>query len=179
MKISQLSHYARPEDILGVLLRRVSGLWRRTLNAELANIDLTEMQFVLLMAIAWRTEAREPFTQSQLVEQLKFSRALTSQVLQSLDRKGLVAKRASSDARTPCLALTTAGERKVRAAIKVLEQTEADFWADIPEVADTIRLAFTQVLLHHGEAIEGHFGMADEPAHSGARSAPKRRSKKP
>jgi DNA-binding MarR family transcriptional regulator len=162
VKISLLSHYARPEDILGVLLRRVSGLWRRTLNAGLADIDLTEMQFVLLMAIGWRTEGGQPFTQSQLVEHLKFSRALTSQVLQSLDRKGLVAKRASADARTPRLSLTAAGERKVRAAITVLERTEADFWADIPDVADTLRLAFTQVLLHHGESIQGDFGIADD-----------------
>jgi DNA-binding MarR family transcriptional regulator len=174
VKISQLSHYSRPEDILGVLLRRVSGLWRRTLNAELATIELTEMQFVLLMAIAWRTEGGESFTQSQLVEQLKFSRALTSQVLQSLDRKELVTKRASADARTPRVALTTAGERKVRAAIKVLERTEADFWADIPEVADSMRLAFTQVLLHHGESIEGQFGMAeDEPPTASGRTARK------
>jgi tripartite-type tricarboxylate transporter receptor subunit TctC len=36
MRISKFSRYSAAEDILGVLLRRVSGLWRRRLNDLMA-----------------------------------------------------------------------------------------------------------------------------------------------
>src|SRR4051794_8828007 len=112
MRVSQISGYDRAEDILGVLIRRVSGLWRRTLNARLSEIDLTEMQFVLLLAIAWKSEDSEACTQSALVQQTKISRALASQVLRSLVRKRFILKSTSADTRTWGLRLTTRGEKK-------------------------------------------------------------------
>jgi DNA-binding MarR family transcriptional regulator len=176
MKISRLTRYSRAEDILGVLLRRVSGLWRRRLNAELAAIDLTEIQFVLLMAVAWRTEDGQTFTQRDLVEHTNLSRALTSQVLQSLFRKGLVSKRASTDARTPRLTLTAAGERKVRAAVLVVERTEAAFWSEIPEVADKLRDALSGILHHHQGPLEAESAEDEASGLAGRRKGRKSRS---
>jgi DNA-binding MarR family transcriptional regulator len=150
MRVSQISGYSRAEDILGVLIRRVSGLWRRTLSARLSEIDLTEMQFVLLLAIAWKTQDREAFTQSELVRHVKISRALTSQVLSTLARKRLILKGASSDMRTWKLRLTARGEKKVEQAFKMLRQTEQEFWGPIPDITRKLRADLQAVLAHHG-----------------------------
>jgi len=83
MKISKFSRYRTAEDILGVLLRRVSGLWRRRLNEELAKIDLTEMQFVILMAIAWKTQDVRDITQAELGQHARVHKALLSQVMKT------------------------------------------------------------------------------------------------
>ena|ERR1700759_1923210 len=146
MNLSKFSRYRAAEDILGVLLRRVSGLWRRRLNEELVTIDLTEMQFVVLMAIAWNTQDTPNITQAQLSQQARIHKALLSQIMKTLVRKGLVASSNSKDSRTRALRLTAAGSAKVRKALKILERTEDAFWADIPEMAGRLRKDLGEIL---------------------------------
>jgi len=151
MKISKYSRYRAAEDILGVLLRRVSSLWRRRLNEELAKVDLTEMQFVLLMALAWKTQEAPDITQAQLGQHAKIHKALLSQVMKTLVRKGLVVHSNSEDSRTRSLRLSTDGNAKVRKALKILERTEDSFWADIPDLATRLRKDLAQILRAKGE----------------------------
>jgi DNA-binding MarR family transcriptional regulator len=146
MKISKFSRYRTAEDILGVLLRRVSGLWRRRLNEELAKIDLTEMQFVILMAIAWKTQDVRDITQAELGQHARIHKALLSQVMKTLVRKSLVAQSSSKDARTRSIRLSAGGSAKVRKALKILERTEDAFWADIPEMAGRLRKDLGEIL---------------------------------
>jgi DNA-binding MarR family transcriptional regulator len=155
MRVTQVSGYNRAEDILGVLIRRVSGLWRRTLNAQLSQIDLTEMQFVLLLGIAWKSQDGDTFTQSELAQHTKISRALASQVLRSLVRKRFILKSTSSDTRTWRLRLTARGEKKVEQAFTILRRTEEEFWGNIPDLAGSLRTALQAVLTHHAHALEG------------------------
>jgi len=154
MKISKYSRYQAAEDILGVLLRRVSGLWRRRLNEELAKVDLTEMQFVLLMAIAWKTQEARHITQAQLGQHAKVHKALLSQVMKTLIRKGLVVHSDSEDSRTRSLRLSARGNAKARKALKILERTEEAFWADIPDLATRLRKDLGQILKAKGEEPE-------------------------
>jgi MarR family transcriptional regulator, organic hydroperoxide resistance regulator len=146
MKISKFSRYQTAEDILGVLLRRVSGLWRRRLNEELAKIDLTEMQFVVLMAIAWNTQEVRDITQARLSQHARIHKALLSQIMKTLVRKSLVAQSESKDSRTRSLRLTALGSAKVRKALTILERTEDAFWADIPEMAGRLRQDLGEIL---------------------------------
>ena len=146
MKLEKYSRYRAAEDILGVLLRRVSGLWRRRLNEELATIDLTEMQFVILMAIAWKTQDVRDITQAALGQHARVHKALLSQVMKTLLRKSLVTQSNSEDLRTRSLRLTAMGNAKVRKALKILERTEDAFWADIPEVAGRLRKDLGEIL---------------------------------
>jgi DNA-binding MarR family transcriptional regulator len=170
MRVTQVSGYNRAEDILGVLIRRVSGLWRRTLNARLNEIDLTEMQFVLLLAIAWKSQDGSTFTQSELAQHTKISRALASQVLRSMVRKRVILKSTSSDTRTWRLSLTARGEKKVEQAFAILRRTEEEFWGGMPDVARNLRQALQAALKHHAGALEGFEAETSARARRAARS---------
>ena len=105
------------------------------------------MQFVVLMAIAWNTQDTPNMTQAQLSQYARIHKALLSQIMKTLVRKGLVALSNSKDSRTRALRLTATGSAKVRKALKILERTEDAFWADIPEMAGRLRKDLGDILL--------------------------------
>jgi MarR family transcriptional regulator, organic hydroperoxide resistance regulator len=135
--VSTISRFHSSYDVLGYVLRLVSALWHRSLNAELAAIDLTEMQFVLLLGLAWLVEAQpDGVTQRELADACSCSAALASQVMQSLARKKLVDVSAHArDSRARVLRLSREGEAKVTQAVAILDRVDRDFWADDPALA--------------------------------------------
>lgn len=147
LKVSELSHFKSSYEVLGYLLRLVSSLWHRQLNAELAKIDLTEMQFVLLIGLGWMTEHQpKGISQKELAQACGCSTALASQVLQKLVRKELViVKSDTRDARARVVRLSAAGEIKLKKAVQILDQTDADFRKDDPEVFENLYRALRAV----------------------------------
>ena len=140
LKFSEVCSYRSSYDVLGYLLRLMSSIWHRRLNAVLVKIDLTEMQFVLLMGLGWLTEARtEGVSQKELAESCGCSTALASQVLKKLLRKNLIRMdNDARDARARMVRLTEAGEERLREAIVVLETVDKEFRADNPKVAQDL-----------------------------------------
>jgi DNA-binding MarR family transcriptional regulator len=137
LSLSRLSHFQSPYDVLGYLLRLMSAIWHRRLNAELAKIDLTEMQFVLMMGLGWLAETRsEGVSQKELAESCGCSTALASQVLQKLVKKQLVVIESDPrDARARVVQLSKTGEQKIREAVVILERTDEEFRSDNPQVS--------------------------------------------
>jgi DNA-binding MarR family transcriptional regulator len=128
--VSKFSRYSTPSDSLGFLLRQLFMLWRRSVESGLARIDLTHMQFVLLIGLGWLTRNGESVRQFELGRFCKSSRALTSQTLTTLIRKKLVVRVPDPmDGRSNLLRLSPAGERKLREAVPVLEAVEERFLA--------------------------------------------------
>ena len=154
MQISEISRYSRAEDIISVLLRRVSTLWRRRLNEGLADIHLTEMQFIVLIGLAWVSGRKTNITQQDLSNYTKLSRALVSQIMENLVRKDLVSKTKGTDARTWNVNLTPLGEEKVAQAFKVQEREEDRFWAEIPELKVELKSVLERILAYYVLAVE-------------------------
>jgi DNA-binding MarR family transcriptional regulator len=140
LKLSAVSRFKSSYDVLGYLLRLMSQIWHRRLNAELAKIDLTEMQFVLMMGLAWLSESRsDGVSQKELAEDCGCSTALASQVLKHLVAKKLVeVKFDPSDGRARVVQLSKAGEKRIRMAVKILERTDEEFRSDDPEVSQNL-----------------------------------------
>lgn len=140
LKISRESRFRSAYDVLGYLLRLMSLIWHRQLNTKLMSIGLTEMQFVLLIALAWLTETKpDGVQQKELAESCGCSVALASQVLQSLKRKELVRIDIDArDARSRIVTLSRTGEDKVLAALHILERTDEEFRSDAPELFDRL-----------------------------------------
>jgi len=130
VKISEISPYRSPEDVLGWLLRLLSALWHRKLNAELLAIDLTEMQFVLLIGLGWMTQEGDAVSQKDLGQFCRTSPALTSQVLRSLVRKKLVSIATGNDTRMRMVLPSPLGESKLRQAVAILQATDEEFWKE-------------------------------------------------
>ena len=60
------TRYAEPDDSLGYLLHQLASLWRRQMNARLAEIGLTHTQFIFLIGLAWLAHDGAEVTQEAL-----------------------------------------------------------------------------------------------------------------
>src|SRR3954470_5342078 len=102
----------------GFLLWRVTQRWQRAIVAALRPLDLTHAQFVLLMSTWWlaRGSGRGP-SQRDVAEHAEADPMMTSQVLRTLEKRGLVVRNAdAADARVKRLSVTPAGTRLARRA---------------------------------------------------------------
>lgn len=140
------TRYEGPAASPGFALWRVATIWQRAVRAALVELELTHAQFVLLTSAAW-LEAEsgprgEPVTQVAIASHASTDAVMTSEVLRTLERKGLVRRSAHpDDARARCIAVTVAGRRLVRRAVAKVEAVdEAFFGSPGPELRALARL---------------------------------------
>ena len=134
------SRYAEATESPGFLLWQATNLWQRRQKAALKELDLTHVQFVLLASLAWLSRNGEPVTQAWIAEHAKTDAVMTSEVLRTLQRKGLVERRPHpDDTRAKSLELTPEGTEVVRRAVTLVERTDQEFFG--PLNGDAERLA--------------------------------------
>ena len=122
-----------PNDSPGFLLWHATLRWQRGVAQALAPLDLTHVQFVLLACTWWLNEQGERPSQIALAAQAGTDIKMTSQVLRSLERKGLIEREVDTvDTRARRLRVTRRGKRLAPRAIAVVEQVDSDFFADVP-----------------------------------------------
>jgi len=123
-----------PNDSPGFLLWHATLRWQRGIAQALAPLDLTHVQFVLLACTWWLNEQGERPSQIALAGQAGTDIKMTSQVLRSLERKGLVEREVdTADTRARRLRVTRRGARLAPRAIAVVEQLDSHFFADVPK----------------------------------------------
>jgi DNA-binding MarR family transcriptional regulator len=129
-----------PNDSPGYLLWHATLRWQRGIAHALAPLDLTHVQFVLLACTWWLNEQGARPSQIAVAAQAGIDIKMTSQVLRSLERKGLITREIdSADTRARRVLVTRKGARLAPRAIAVVEQVDANFFADVP-AADALRL---------------------------------------
>jgi DNA-binding MarR family transcriptional regulator len=122
-----------PNDSPGFLLWHATLRWQRGVAQALAPLGLTHVQFVLLACTWWLNEQGERPSQIALATQAGTDIKMTSQVLRSLERKGLIEREIdTADTRARRLRVTRRGKRLAPRAIAVVEQVDSDFFADLP-----------------------------------------------
>lgn len=126
-----------PDQSPGFLLWHATLRWQRAIAAALAPLDLTHVQFVLLASTWWLNEHGERPNQVALATHAGTDIKMTSQAIRSLEAKGLVERAIDpADARARRLRVTRRGARLAPRAISTVEQTDAEFFADIaPDIA--------------------------------------------
>jgi DNA-binding MarR family transcriptional regulator len=119
----------RPDDSPGFLLWHATLRWQRDIAQALAPLDVTHVQFVLLASTWWLNRGGNHPSQVELAEFAGTDVKMTSQVLRSLERKGLVAREIDrSDARAFRLRVTPRGARLAPRAIDVVQGVDAAFF---------------------------------------------------
>jgi DNA-binding MarR family transcriptional regulator len=114
--------------------------WQRGVAAALGPLDLTHVQFVLLACIWWLNEQGEQPTQVRLAAQAGTDIKMTSQVLKTLEAKGLVERQVDpADTRARRLRVTRRGTRLAPRAIAVVDRVDAEFFSELP-AADVVDL---------------------------------------
>jgi len=128
----QAFQFEKSDDSTGFLLWQVSSLWQRRINAGLRQFDLTHAQFVLLASLMWLAKDKKPVTQVDLASHAKTDIMMTSNVLRTLEGKGLVMRDPHpSDTRAKSLSITAQGRRLATQAIQVIENIDHDFFSKL------------------------------------------------
>jgi DNA-binding MarR family transcriptional regulator len=126
-----------PSQSPGFLLWHATLRWQRGIAAALAPLELTHVQFVLLASAWWLNEHGQRPNQIALAAHAGTDVKMTSQVIRNLERKGLVEREIDpADTRARRLRVTRRGGRLAPRAIAIVEQVDAEFFADVaPDVA--------------------------------------------
>jgi DNA-binding MarR family transcriptional regulator len=123
----------QPNDSPGFLLWHATLRWQRAIAQALAPLDLTHVQFVLLACTWWLNRQQEHPNQVAVAAQAGTDIKMTSQVLRTLERKGLIEREtAEDDTRARRLRVTTRGKALAAKAIAVVEAVDDQFFADAP-----------------------------------------------
>jgi len=129
------SRHAGPKESPGFLLWQLAMRWQQALRPALAALDLTHAQFVLLASAAYlgSTAAEEdgPVTQKVLGDHARLDAVTTSEVLRTLEAKGLIERHPHpGDARARAVAVTRAGKALARKAIPAVEEADAAYFRE-------------------------------------------------
>jgi DNA-binding MarR family transcriptional regulator len=129
-------------DRPGFLLWHATARWQRRVADALAPLQLTHTQFVLLAGTAWlEADAGRP-SQRELSEHAGTDTMTTSQVIRTLEERGLVQRdEDAADARVKRLHCTPVGLELAARAVAAVEHVDDDFFAPADE-----RTASLQVL---------------------------------
>lgn len=126
----------------GFLLWQAANLWQREQNKALKDIGLTHVQFMLLYHIFHLEKKLIDVSQSQLAEIANADTMMTSQVVRSLEKKGLVFRQKSAhDSRALELQTTNKGRIVILQALKVVDAIDHLIFDKIADVS-----AFTNSL---------------------------------
>jgi DNA-binding MarR family transcriptional regulator len=123
-----------PDQSPGFLLWRATLRWQRMIAAALAPLELTHVQFVLLACAWWLNESGERPSQVAVARQAGTDVKMTSEVLRSLERKGLLKREPDEDdARARRVVVTRKGKALAPKAIAVVEAVDAEFFDPVPK----------------------------------------------
>ena len=128
------SRFPAASESPGLLLWRVTNRWQAVMRAALAPHGVTHVQYVLLASLTWLAD-REPerlVTQTDLAAFAATDLMMTSQVLRSLEKAGLVERLPHpTDRRARVLRTTPAGAETARRATADVEDADATFFAAV------------------------------------------------
>ena len=130
-----------PDESPGFLLWHVTLRWQREMVAALAPLDLTHVQFVLLAATWWLNSHGEHPNQLGLATHAGTDVKMTSQVLRTLEAKGLIRRETDpADTRARRLHATDRGAELAQRAIVAVEAADAAFFRPTPDLATLVTL---------------------------------------
>jgi DNA-binding MarR family transcriptional regulator len=120
----------QPNESPGYVLWRISATWQRRIRAALKPVGLTHAQFVLLTCLIWLQDRRgKRVTQADIAEQTGLDKVTTGDVLQTLEKAGLVTRTPhAKDKRAWQIAPTPRGRAKIAKAFPEVVAVDRDFF---------------------------------------------------
>ncbi len=121
-----------PGESPGFLLWHATLRWQRRIAGVLAPLDLTHVQFVLLASTWWLNRQGQQPSQVELAAHAGTDVKMTSQVVRSLEKKGLVTRAVDErDTRARRLRVTRTGARLAPRAVTAVEGVDAQFFRGV------------------------------------------------
>ena len=121
--------FGKPDNSPGFLLWQATNLWQRRMRSALRESGLTHVQFVLLTSTVWLNDHEMETTQVAISKFAHADVMMVSQVLRSLEEKGLILRLQNSvDTRAHMISPTEKGRDLIGKAIKIVEDTDSAFF---------------------------------------------------
>lgn len=118
-----------PADARGAMLERVATAWHLQLRSVLVALDLTPAQFRLLVAAAWLNARQTGVRQSDISLHANADAVMTSEVLRTLETRGLIARAPhATDRRAKAITITETGGALADRALRLVDLTETRFF---------------------------------------------------
>ena len=132
--MSDGTRHADAWDSPGFLLWHATLRWQRTMAEALEPLGLTHVQFVLLASTWWLCEHDGPPRQRDLADHAGTDPMMTSQVLRTLESKGLLVREADpADGRAWRLRPTKSGSALARRAVAAVEDADTAYFERVPQ----------------------------------------------
>jgi MarR family transcriptional regulator, organic hydroperoxide resistance regulator len=124
-----------PHEAPSALLERVSTAWHVTMRSALITLGLTPAQFRLLVAAAWLGSRNDGVRQSEIAEHAGTDAVMTSEVLRTLEARGLITRQPHpTDRRAKAIAITPDGGALADRALRLVDSAEQRFFeTGLPE----------------------------------------------
>lgn len=143
----------QPEESAGFLLWHLTLRWQREIAAALKPFGLTHVQFVLLASTWWFNANDQQPTQAAVAAHAGTDVKMTSQVIRTLEKKGLLTRDVdTADTRARRLVVTAAGTSLAPRAIEIVETVDRALLTPLPP---TEAQAFTNGLHKLRHAVGG------------------------
>lgn len=118
----------------GFLLWHATLRWQRIVSSVLGGVDLTHAQFVLLAGTLWLQRHDGPPSQRELADHAGTDEMMTSQVVRTLEKQGLLIRAPDgTDARVKRVHTTRRGANLARRAVKLVEAVDNEVFGDGPD----------------------------------------------
>ncbi|WP_199513853.1 MarR family winged helix-turn-helix transcriptional regulator [Nucisporomicrobium flavum] len=142
--MSLATRHESADDSPGLLLWQVTNRWQAAQRAALKPYDITHVQFVLLATLTY-LQASGAVTQRALADMAATDPMMTSQVLRTLESRGLVHRPPHpTDRRARAVAVTEAGRDLANEAVVAVEACDTAFFAglggDLPGFTKALRV---------------------------------------
>lgn len=110
----------------GFILWQTATYWRRQIDAALQPLDLTYTQLILLTALSELHDV----TQAELARHTNLDITMTSQILRTLEQKGLIERlQQEGDVRSKFPYITKSGLQLLEHALPVVEEVDGSFFS--------------------------------------------------
>ncbi len=148
--MSELPFSQHADHATGFLLWQVNALWQRQVAAALKPYGLTQVQFALLASILWLSRVDSQLTQVRIARHAKLDVMMTSQVLRTLEQRGLIERdEHPSDTRAKIITLTPLGIERAHLAIPVVERVDDTFFGIFKKDQQTLNALFVKLIERH------------------------------
>lgn len=142
-----MTYTRKPCDASGYLLWQISNLWQRVINETMAQHNITHVQYLLLATIVWMENNKMTVNQNNLARQSQSHKMMTSKVLRSMEKQGLIIRSVNSmDTRYKDIHITEKGYEKYTSVQKVFKKVDSRFFEKIERNRFSLNKIFSDII---------------------------------
>lgn len=135
--MSEIFRHKSPSESTGFLLWKVNNLWQREIRKTLKKYDLTHTQFVILATTIWLSDKNSDLTQVEIANQIEIDKMMTSNVLRTLEKNGLLERSEhKTDTRAKTIRPTKKGVGILQKAVREVEEFDDQFFGRIKNIEE-------------------------------------------